>query len=559
MLILIAINALVGAKIDRDGKFLREDAIRFRYGSKLTLQVWIAITGVGFGLLAYGYSEAYVHLFDWWCSRQARSDVGLDYGRYLNTLSRSPVAYGVRGYPTFATLRYALTALTIAASISYKFGLLQGEAVEQKSLSFDEVAPSEVERMFGMMRHDFTPDQPWFTDRYGNANKCFLNRFEQNDELVTVPYEIMFARPFCPMALGWDRKKEGSIISRDIVILARKSEESDPGKFKMSRDDDDWIQAETLDSSWFGDESQDRAVVQYRSPGRGKLQIQWGKLGSWYTDTASNQSELVMERITYTAHYAVAEVGRELLLDGCTRIFSPTGNGLRYNPNPQEVDSDYFGTSILSVNDSATTNEIFNTHDGLKKHQFWINALVTAEDSMRFHGVSAIVRAFLNVTTVEDWGAGTRSIQTLSTEEQPFGPENDSQTIRATTYPFLNYPFYIGTNTDGVVGCHIAAAAVFLVLGVFSIVTMVLRIVAGPPEITSWAAQHLYLLQAGITSMDNGQESLSSGYSVAPAGLGRLKMGRHTLGQREKSSSESESLVCDNSARQSAVSAEQRD
>lgn len=542
LLILISINALAGPRKDRDGKFTREDAIRFRYGSLWSLQVWIAVTGAGFGLLAYGYSEAYAHLFDWWCSRQARSDAGLDYGRYLNTLPRAPVIYGVRGYPVFATLKYALSALTIGASVGYKFGLLDSEAVVYRNLQVSDISHSNY---LTIESAEIAADQPWFTDRFPRVDKrSFQYRFEQ-DTWINGPDEIMAAASLCPRGFrfGDEWFREGRFTSRDIVLLAKKSKEL--GNFTMSRDDENWVQVETSGTRWFGEERQDRAVVQYRSPETGKIQVQWGKLGSWYTDANSTKSEPVVERVTYTTHYAVAEVGRSLMNDGCSTVSDPT-----FPREPPWATafggySELYNTSIFSVDDSVAAGGDSDAHAAMKELELWINALISAENTERFHGVSAVVRAFMNTTIAGDWDAGRAVLGPLLTEEKPFGQEDDSKSQRLNHFPFLAYPYFLGDRGGRAVGCHMAAAVIFLVTGIFSIAAMITRVVAGPAEITSWTAQHLCLSRAGTISMDDGHEkAVSSGYGAAPAGFGRLKIGKPPL-SKGRDSSESESLVRD--------------
>ncbi|KAK7216729.1 hypothetical protein V2G26_004732 [Clonostachys chloroleuca] len=127
ILIIASLNALTTPGSWKEGRSvdLLNSGMRFRVGALLSIQMWTAIIGVGFGLFSYGFSEAHVHLFDWWCNRQAARNSGLDYGRYLNTLPRAPVVYGVRGFVKFATLRYLVVALSVGVSIGYKFGIMQ--------------------------------------------------------------------------------------------------------------------------------------------------------------------------------------------------------------------------------------------------------------------------------------------------------------------------------------------------------------------------------------------------------------------------------------------------
>jgi hypothetical protein len=106
ILILSGLDGLIGPT-SVNGKFSSNDKIRiFYYGSNLSIQTWIAILGIGFGLLSYGYNKTYIHIFDWWCSRRAQCGDGLDYGTYLNSQPQAPVLYGSRGFFGFISLHY---------------------------------------------------------------------------------------------------------------------------------------------------------------------------------------------------------------------------------------------------------------------------------------------------------------------------------------------------------------------------------------------------------------------------------------------------------------------
>jgi hypothetical protein len=143
ILALVGIDVLAGPmdSIDPGDPTSKLKPEPFLVGSRWSLQTWIAITGVGFRLTGHGFSQAYVHLFDWWCSRRAHSSAGLDYARYLNTQPRAPVAYGVRGFPAFSTLRYFIIALSATLSISYKFGFEQIYVAKTETVNNTILAP----------------------------------------------------------------------------------------------------------------------------------------------------------------------------------------------------------------------------------------------------------------------------------------------------------------------------------------------------------------------------------------------------------------------------------
>lgn len=148
ILILSALNALLVPKLKGSGfvdwnavatksvqaELRQTQANRFYIGEAWSIQAWLAIVGTGFGLVSHGFHEADVHLFDWWCSRQARHRRGLNYARYRNTQPRAPVSYGIRGFPLFASLRYLVLITTVAVSIGYKFGITETAVVWHETL-----------------------------------------------------------------------------------------------------------------------------------------------------------------------------------------------------------------------------------------------------------------------------------------------------------------------------------------------------------------------------------------------------------------------------------------
>lgn len=60
--------------------------------------------------------------------------------------------------------------------------------------------------------------------------------------------------------------------------------------------------------------------------------------------------------------------------------------------------------------------------------------------------------------------------------------------------------------------------------GCFSVVVGFIRIFVGPPILTSWMAQHIYLAQSGALTVSVSQEGLLTGYEGADKALGRLRL-----------------------------------
>lgn len=542
VLIFVALNALATPRTDREGQSQQEGIDRFRYGSHWTVQTWIAITGLGFGILSYGFSEAYLHLFDWWCSRQARSAAGLDYGRYLNTQPRAPVLYGTRGFAGVATLRYAVILISLAASIGYKFGLVQVEVALYRDL--DSAAEGALPRLdaYGLDGTLGLPwRRPWITDMpQGNMNQCFLHKIPEDgfserpnkvsdesdlevekifeNKTTKGPVEVFLAgQP--PRIFGTlSSKALGKVTVRQKIMVAIMKEEK--GNFTMARDEDGWHQVPTKGSFWLStDITDDRAVVAYRVLD-GKVQIQWAKLGPWYIDQASVDTAPVIVRLTYEMRYAVAEIIRRS----------------QYNSDG-ELDG---SPSLLSVSESMLPAKASDARVELL--ETWIDAVVTDRYTDVLAGVSVVLRAAMYT-----WGVvyedEERPFGFLEDGEEPYGAENTTNTRRSQDFPFMKYPYYVGYVSDGATGCYQPAAVAYLILGIVAITTMVVRILVGPADITSWTGQHVYLSQTGAITVNEGQgDMLASGYSVAPVGLGRLKLD-NALRMKVRADSESQHLV----------------
>lgn len=414
LLILIAANALAGLQTSREGRSNEEGVFRFRYGSLWSLQAWTAITGVGFGLLAYGYSETYIHLFDWWCSRQARSEDGLDYGWYLNTLSRAPVAYGVRGFTLFATLRHVLVLLSICASIGYKFGLSQGSSILYTNLEPSLVQPRLYGRSYNTL--DIGSDMPWFkrSPAGDNDHGMFQHDMDWSDSkwYQKGPTEILLEGVPCGIRFSskGDTEYNGRVICREVAMVVQKKEEE--GNFTMSSDDKSWISAPTSQTelgvfekepiaAWAGIRMGDRAVIQYRSSDQGDIQTQWGRLGSWYADLSSTASEPVVRRETYQIRYAVAEAYR-VFLDSCASIISGTSadtGSLDPDSLPFEQRGDLL---VLSVDNSTTPSNKTDPKIDVTTAKSWINTLIQDEKTAGEQGVSVIARAFMFARVLAD-------------------------------------------------------------------------------------------------------------------------------------------------------------
>lgn len=590
LLILTALDVLLGPNLkDFESSVVwasefvegRHEQIRgvhpFHVGQFWSVQTWLAIVGVSFGLLSHGLHEANVHLFDWWCSRQARS-TGLDYARYLNTQPRAPVSYGLRGFPVLASLRYLMLVVSIAASIGYKFGIMETTIVWRETLDpstpymllENQTVPYYLEdQMFhknSMMAHWFGTDLRAFTYEYQtvgndsyNTNLTALDLQGDSDpDDLKAPQKIILVGQLKTSMyyLINTRDALGDVTARQVVAVANMAE--DEGNFTMSRDKGNWHRVETLGDRWSGHIRQ-RVVVDYRILKPGKVQIQWAPLGSWLTDESSaEQTQQVTQRWTYSMNYATAEVHRKFTDD----------SGIGHFP-PMTMHS---GAKILrdgpALPSTNQTEERF-----LETRWTWIDAQVSAKYTRMSQGVMAIVRPIMyewammdayHATHVENstfgspfktgWHLETdfgpvenEFIRLLPNSEFPFGDEDHSETARSTKHPELEYPYFAGNRFNGITGCYPAAARAFLAAGIVALLIAILRVWIGPAELTSWTGQHVYLSQAGMLLEQKNSDVLASGYHVAPRQLGRLHLGckateasRSSVDERVREGEESE-------------------
>ncbi|KAH7127478.1 hypothetical protein EDB81DRAFT_951088 [Dactylonectria macrodidyma] len=483
--------------------------VQFRYGARLSVQAWLAIVGIAMGLLSFGFKETYAHVFDWWCSRQAKTQAGLDYGRYLNSQARAPVIYGSRGFGGLVTVRYCLVLLSIAASIGYKFGIVQIDSDSFEVLDEYVFMMSPVP-LNGV--HDGAIS-PWFSDQPSSMfNQAFAHQTVEGEDRMADPFEppksIMMAGVWQNVNFLFGSTDWGQLYSREVVMVAEKTEEK--GSFTMSANHTGWTRVQTSNRTWVGEDKPAQAVVDYRIVEPGKVQIQWARVGCWFSGDCDNDnnatSQSVAHRLTYTMHYAVAEVGRGL-----------QGGGSLYLYNNE--------ITIFSTDDEPPVTEYSN--GSLPLYENWLNAVISSDETSVLYGVSAFVRAVM-----AGWGSvgldkvdGPR-LKTLSPDQQPFGPENSTKGLLARYYNLgvSDYPFFKGIRRARLTGCYFSAAYVFIIVGIISFLVALFRVWLGPVQVTSWMGQHVYMALRGAVSIEGDPADLASGYKVAPQGLGRLRL-----------------------------------
>ena len=478
----------------------------FRVGSHLSVQSWLAILGATFGLLSHGLAATYTHLFDWWSSRRAGSadGPGLDYARYLNSQAQAPVMLGLyHGFPVFTLLRYVVVALGIAASLGYKFAVL-----EVAYFGIEHLPADQVRLQLPPLRAvENGTVSPWVSDGPRvEQNHAFVHHIVYGDDSALWPPQTVTMASWADCSGIFHPLDDGMLVTREVVMFAE-LEESHSG-FSMTSKQGEWIRAESSTGGWFNG-SNERAVVDYRIVEPGEVQIQWARRGSWVDDGSGGQQEPIEQRLTYVMRYAVAEMHREVVNNSCSRIYEGSAEFTAISQLP---------IKMRSTNGSVSVNDRF------------LLALLYTEGTGPRDGVSAILRGIMT-------GWGTQLAETAAQDgipplghapphSKPFGEENTNLTHYAiATKSSIDYPYYYGDRAAKRTGSYYAAASAFLALGILALVIAVVRVAIGPPVLTSWMGQHVGLALSGAES-DGPEvlEDMTSGYQVAGKNLGGLKL-----------------------------------
>ncbi|KAF5242114.1 hypothetical protein FAUST_3442 [Fusarium austroamericanum] len=532
ILILVGANALSNPTSTRNpsasgefGKSRVSGQLAFKIGGEWSVQSWIAVTGVAFGLLSFGFAETYMHIFDAWCSRQAHCVIGLDYARYLNSQARAPVRYGLRGFPVFITLRYIITAMCIAASIGYKFAIVTPEVRVSENLGADVV--NYLPHRTSMITNDssFANPEPWISDiPLHNDSRAFSHAYPSipsynNDALehanTTVPPVsiIMVGHASCmhneTLNPYFSQTDIGIVFTRELALIAKHSEVK--GTFIMTEDKGDWQRIEASNSGIFSPPQ--NAIIEYRVPKFAELEIQWAKA----PNGSSNTWEVpVVQRSRYTINAGMAQVRRRLETQDCKNLIGFGGSGVTLRAVNNGTLGDFLQRRGIVMSKDEIGRDRFNITKKIPGYSVWLEPLVKTQDTTPLASISAIVRAVMTAYRMDMWGTPI-----IEEDDMPFGEETDHV---SETYPGLKSPFYVGTRVDRYSGCYSSAAVVFIVFGCFAILVGIFRVWLGPPVLTSWMGQHVYLARTEAISLSEKASSLASGYQVAKPDLGRLRL-----------------------------------
>ncbi|KAF5585973.1 hypothetical protein FPCIR_8194 [Fusarium pseudocircinatum] len=408
--------------------------------------------------------------------------------------------------------------MSIIASVGYKFAIVSPDAWIKENFHprLIEFIKSELSAVKNGSL--VSEPEPWINDfPLYDINRAFIHFNQVSQE---PPYAANMSLPPNGLAMvghancfSTSRADQfypgdvGTLHTREVVLVANGS--VGKGDFYMTHDPGDWHRMETTSTNWF--DPPQRALVEYRLIGFGSLQIQWAKK----PNKSSESWRIPVEhRSLYKMELATAEVRRYVRDQNCRFLPQAALSFLSFS-------NDTFEKAIAAVMPSwgnITATERFNISDLMPQYGVWLDALVKSPDATLLSGVSAIIRAVMaSIKTTklldsENLKAGFLPFE----EERVLAPEE--------SFRDAEYPFYVGWRENKNTGCYISAAIVFVILGCFSIMVGIYRIWLGPPALTSWMGQHVFLAGTETMALSNKVTGVSSGYTVAESDLGKLRL-----------------------------------
>ncbi|KAI5459241.1 hypothetical protein BGZ63DRAFT_321267, partial [Mariannaea sp. PMI_226] len=410
----------------------------FWFGSTLDIDDWLAIVGISLGILSYGLVETYMSVVELRYSVEPLKEP-------FELTQRST---SLRRKQGLAPVRYLLPIIIATVPLGYKFGIVNTQMQVIEKLPEDQMFSLPISMQW--LDSDGTV-APWISDTVlGDANQGFVHELVDMFEYNQPPQNVtMVNRIECPALFEDD--ENGYLVTREMVMVANMTKE--PGNFTMTRDHSGWLRSQASSHEWFqtsdafscDGKQRTEALVEYRIPGPGTVQIQWARFGDELLDNQLNSNGLPVEsRVTYHMYYAVAEV---------TRIVEMG----RYD-------------SLLSVEIlSQDTDSISNSGINDAPHVWsWVDAIISDKESSMLDGVSAVVRAALVV-----WEQGARHqanghyLGLLPIVERPFGPESPHLEMLVGLLE-LPYPFYNGIRTKIFTGLTVMASYVFGSIGILA-------------------------------------------------------------------------------------------
>ncbi|KAK4158861.1 hypothetical protein QBC43DRAFT_363052, partial [Cladorrhinum sp. PSN259] len=491
MLMAFGINVLAGENTDTSYQdnllqLPRVSSTAFRVGSQLDVQFWLAVLGASFGLLSYGLSGTYTHLFDLWCTHRAGTSPGLNYARYLNSQPRASW-FGFRGFWLFTLLQHLVTVLGIIASVGYKFAVVQVSGYTV--FHVDETKVSLQIPLTEAFLRDGSPS-PWLGDmnvNRGNLSRAFTHIAEMNSSAPKMPLNIvMTGQADCK---GFGLSDIGELVTLEVVMVANHFTEALDSSIR--EDEKGWTLVERTVPGWL-ENSQQGVTVGYRVGSLWVLEIQ----------LAEKAQSPVVQSFKYNMSLAIAEVRRDVHLGGCSHI--QRADLLTHNFG--------YSTGIYNMHINHSSEMTF-------PNKPWISAAIQDQTNGLFEGLGVIIRSAMLALAPSITALSGYSIGHAPDAPGPWGFQWNNHNSRAH---LPDYPYYQGVRVSSRAGSYEKAAWIFITLSIIAYLLAASRLYVGPAQLTSWMGQHVYLALEGRIQRD-GSDKLACGRQPA-RDLGTLRI-----------------------------------
>ncbi|KAM7210263.1 hypothetical protein V8F06_014357 [Rhypophila decipiens] len=336
---------------------------------------------------------------------------------------------------------------------------------------------------------------------------------------------------------------DGVLYTREIVLVAEKTRDWSWNHILMDGDALGWTRLENVSSNWTvtNGTDQGQAVVDYRVSKPGQLEIKWAKMGNWLRN--SSETEPAIRTVAYDIQHAVAIVRRFVSGRDCADMTDEDGALLAgqivTTANISRKFEQYLETQCFNMNwvNPTLLNEVSGPREGVSglvrgAMACWAAGGLFSQDQNsvlqlghapeRLPPRPQAVSGFGALEGLEpDWfdeKLYTQSVinnLTFSMFDSP-GSLNPSAADAARTQNLsAKYPVYAGKRLTGQSGSYQSIIYLFISLRLFAYILVAFRMYLGPPELTSWMGQHVYLAGLGGKIPKEATDHLADGHTAA--------------------------------------------
>lgn len=518
-----------------------------RFGNTFLLQYWLILVGLCVSSTLYGLSQAWIHLFDTICTRRARGyfpwkNQNLDYGRYLNSLPNAPVTSGLRsGFWGMVVVKYMLISSSALLTVAYKLifisvpgrfdGQIDVSGINWRQSSYPlRYSTASVLTTYGDLSDfvlegwsdglqygrsrafDYTYPEFYGDGHYGstewNASQIADWDLMQNGP----PTIILNSIPDCAINSVFETKDFGVLSSSEIVLLATRQQKMDRngmGGYVMTaqpRAPGRTRRIKVESRSWGKSPHDPKAkatrgpfIIEYSIFEQGWFELKWSRYFEGWDCGQENingvncndTDQALIGYVSYNLTFGISQVKRVVEGDKCQEL-----GGWKDTDGPSRGIVHLSDTSPFRCPRSSNEPESKCTAQNSTMYipatlASWIENAANAPggdpiDTITTVGKLALLEAAKYIRGDQD------------NEWPSLGPFNITSAQKVGYYVSANEQNNVKftgrkASFGTIVVCHQWGADVMLAVGIIGLVALILRIAVGPPEITSWAAQHLQL------------------------------------------------------------------